>query len=106
MQIPLLADTTKAVAASYGCLIPETGIALRGLYIINPEGVLEQIIVNNLPIGRSVDEAKRLLQAIQYVKEHGEVRRCAFVVESRVLGTLLSNPKLWTVQFVKEHAEV
>lgn len=73
MQIPILADTTKEIAARYGCLMPKLGIALRGLYIINPEGVLEQIIVNNLPIGRSVDEAKRLLQAIQFVQEHGEV---------------------------------
>lgn len=73
MQIPILADTTKEIAAKYGCLVPQAGIALRGLYIINPQGVLEQIIVNNMPIGRSVDEAKRLLQAIQFVAEHGEV---------------------------------
>lgn len=64
MQIPVLADTTKAIAARYGCLVPESGVALRGLYIINPEGILEQIIVNNMPIGRSVDEALRLLQVM------------------------------------------
>lgn len=62
MNIPVLADTTKAIAARYGCLVPESGVALRGLYIINPEGVLEQIIVNNMPIGRSVDETLRLVQ--------------------------------------------
>lgn len=62
MQIPVLADTTKAIAARYGCLVPESGVALRGLYIINPEGIMEQIIINNMPIGRSVDEALRLLQ--------------------------------------------
>eukprot|EP01024_Parvocaulis_polyphysoides_P058378 TRINITY_DN6271_c0_g1_i1.p1 TRINITY_DN6271_c0_g1~~TRINITY_DN6271_c0_g1_i1.p1 ORF type:complete len:259 (-),score=36.34 TRINITY_DN6271_c0_g1_i1:66-842(-) len=76
MQIPILADTTKKISADYGVLIdegPAEGIALRGLYIINPEGVVEQITVNSLPVGRSVDEALRLLQAIQFVKEHGEV---------------------------------
>lgn len=57
----------------------DLGIALRGLFIINPEGVVEQITINNLPIGRSVDEAKRLLQAIQFVKEHGEVRPASYV---------------------------
>eukprot|EP01023_Acetabularia_acetabulum_P062322 TRINITY_DN765_c1_g1_i3.p1 TRINITY_DN765_c1_g1~~TRINITY_DN765_c1_g1_i3.p1 ORF type:complete len:373 (-),score=83.07 TRINITY_DN765_c1_g1_i3:268-1386(-) len=76
MQIPILADTTKEIASKYGVLIqegPAEGIALRGLFIINPEGVVEQITVNSLPVGRSVDEALRLLQAIQFVKEHGEV---------------------------------
>lgn len=51
----------------------DKGVALRGLFIINPEGVLEQSTINNMPIGRSVDEALRLLQAIQFTAEHGEV---------------------------------
>ncbi|KAK3270317.1 Peroxiredoxin-2, partial [Cymbomonas tetramitiformis] len=73
MQIPIVADTTKAISADYGVLLEEAGIALRGLFIINPEGVLEQITVNNLPVGRSVDETLRLLTAFQFVAEHGEV---------------------------------
>ncbi|CAM9183618.1 unnamed protein product [Phaeothamnion confervicola] len=73
MQIPLVADTTKAISAGYGVLLQDKGIALRGLFIINPDGVLEQITVNNLGIGRSVSETLRLLQAYQYVAEHGEV---------------------------------
>ena len=56
-------------------LIEKAGIDLRGLFIINPEGVIEQITMNNLGIGRNVDEAKRLVQAIQFVAEHGEVCR-------------------------------
>ena len=48
-------------------------MALRGLYIINPDQNIEQITVNNMGIGRNVDEAKRLLQACQFVAEHGEV---------------------------------
>lgn len=56
----------------------DKGVALRGLFIINPEGVLEQSTINNMPIGRSVDEALRLLQAIQFTAEHGEVSPTAF----------------------------
>eukprot|EP00195_Chlamydomonas_chlamydogama_P017252 CAMPEP_0202901860 /NCGR_PEP_ID=MMETSP1392-20130828/15023_1 /ASSEMBLY_ACC=CAM_ASM_000868 /TAXON_ID=225041 /ORGANISM="Chlamydomonas chlamydogama, Strain SAG 11-48b" /LENGTH=394 /DNA_ID=CAMNT_0049588503 /DNA_START=49 /DNA_END=1233 /DNA_ORIENTATION=+ len=73
MQIPILADVTKEISARYGVLIEKAGIALRGLFIINPEGVIQQITVNDLPIGRSVDETLRLLQAIQFVAKHGEV---------------------------------
>ena len=51
----------------------EAGIALRGLFIINPEGVIEQITMNNFPVGRNVDEVLRLIQAFQFVAEHGEV---------------------------------
>lgn len=73
MQIPILADVTKEIAARYGVLKRDVGIALRGLYIINPEGVVEHVTMNNFPVGRNVDEALRTLQAVQYVAEHGEV---------------------------------
>ena len=63
----------QEIAARYGVLVKDKGVALRGLFIINPEGVLEQATINNMPIGRSVDEALRLLQAIQFTAEHGEV---------------------------------
>ncbi len=73
MEIPMLADVTKAISAEYGTLLHEAGIALRGLFIIDPDGVLQQVTINNLPVGRSVDETLRLLQAFQFVREHGEV---------------------------------
>ena len=60
----------------YGVLIEDgenAGIALRGLFIINPEGVLRQITVNDLPVGRSVDEVLRLVKAFKFTDEHGEV---------------------------------
>lgn len=63
----------QEIAARYGVLLKDKGVALRGLFIINPQGILEQSTINNLPIGRSVDEALRLLQAIQFTAEHGEV---------------------------------
>ncbi|CAM9827502.1 unnamed protein product [Scytosiphon promiscuus] len=73
MRIPLVADPTKEISADYGVLIPSLGIALRGLFIINPEGILEQVTINNLGIGRDVDETLRLLQAHQFLVKHGEV---------------------------------
>jgi len=75
-QYPLLADITKQVARDYGVLIedgPDAGVALRGLFIISPTGVLRQMTVNDLPVGRSVDETLRLLRAFQHTDEHGEV---------------------------------
>ena len=73
MQIPILADVTRQIARDYNVLIEEEGIALRGLFIINPEGVLRSMIVNDLPVGRSVDEVLRLVKAFQYTDKHGEV---------------------------------
>ena len=61
VQIPIVADVTKKISAQYGVLLEDIGIALRGLFIINPEGVVEQMTVNNLPVGRCVDETLRLL---------------------------------------------
>lgn len=54
-------------------LVEEAGVALRGLFIMDKEGVLQQITINNMPIGRSVDETLRLIKALQFVEEHGEV---------------------------------
>lgn len=55
------------ISRDYGVLIEEEGIALRGLFIIDPQGVLRQITVNDLPVGRSVDETIRLIKAFQFV---------------------------------------
>ena len=55
------------VAREYGCLIENKGIALRASYLIDPKGTLRQITMNDLPVGRSVDEALRLVQAFQFV---------------------------------------
>uniref|UniRef100_A0AC35U9D4 Thioredoxin domain-containing protein n=1 Tax=Rhabditophanes sp. KR3021 TaxID=114890 RepID=A0AC35U9D4_9BILA len=73
MQIPLLADTNHSIAKDYGVLVENEGIAYRGLFIIDPLGVLRQITVNDLPVGRSVDETLRLVQAFQFTDVHGEV---------------------------------
>jgi len=73
LKIPLIADLTKTMSRKYGCLIEDAGHTYRGLYIINPEGVLVQATLNDAPVGRNVDEVLRLVQAFQYVAEHGEV---------------------------------
>lgn len=73
MNIPLLADKSMAISRSYGVLQEESGISFRGLFIIDGKQNLRQITVNDLPVGRSVDETLRLVQAFQYTDEHGEV---------------------------------
>jgi len=72
LSYPLLADLNKQMAAEYGVLT-DAGVALRGLFLIDPEGVVQHATINNLGVGRSVDETLRVLQAFQYVKAHGEV---------------------------------
>lgn len=62
---PILADMTQSIARDYGVLIEEEGIALRGLFIINPEGVVVHATVNANNVGRNVDEVLRTLQAFQ-----------------------------------------
>jgi len=73
MKIPVLADTSHQLSRDYGVLKEDDGIAYRGLFIIDPKGILRQITINDLPVGRSVDETLRLVQAFQYVEQHGEV---------------------------------
>ncbi|KAL0948023.1 hypothetical protein HGRIS_010648 [Hohenbuehelia grisea] len=73
LKLPLVADRTMAISRDYGVLIEEEGIALRGLFLIDPKGTLRQITVNDLPVGRSVDETLRLIKAFQFTDKHGEV---------------------------------
>ncbi|XP_042452789.1 2-Cys peroxiredoxin BAS1, chloroplastic [Zingiber officinale] len=70
LKYPLVSDITKSISKSFGVLIPDQGIALRGLFIIDKEGVIQHATINNLAIGRSVDETLRTLQALQYVQEN------------------------------------
>lgn len=72
IEYPLLADLSKKIASDYGVLL-EAGIALRGLFIINPEGNVSYEVVHDLGIGRNVEETLRVLEAIQTVQKTGEV---------------------------------
>lgn len=69
---PLIADLDKSISEKYGVLLPN-GIALRGLYLIDREGVVRHQVVNDLPLGRNVDEALRMVDALQFFEENGEV---------------------------------
>jgi peroxiredoxin (alkyl hydroperoxide reductase subunit C) len=70
LAYPLVADLKKDISAAYNVLDPEAGIALRGLFIIDPEGIIQHATINNLAFGRSVDETLRVLKAIQHVQSH------------------------------------
>ncbi|MCX6117711.1 MAG: peroxiredoxin, partial [Proteobacteria bacterium] len=69
----LVSDINKTISRDYDVLIPADGIALRGTFLIDKEGVVQQQTINNLPLGRNVDEMIRLLEALQYTEKNGEV---------------------------------
>ncbi|GBM18510.1 Peroxiredoxin 1 [Araneus ventricosus] len=73
MNIPVLADKSGKISRDYGVYEEKQGIAFRGLFIIDEKGRLRQITINDLPVGRSVDETIRLVQALQFTDKNGEV---------------------------------
>lgn len=73
MNIPLLADKSGKIAKEYGVYNEDTGVPYRGLFIIDGHQKLRQITINDLPVGRSVDETLRLVQAFQHTDKYGEV---------------------------------
>ncbi len=73
IKYPLVADLTKSIARDYGVLIESAGIALRGLFLIDKAGIVRHQLINDLPLGRSVDEALRMLDALQFFEQNGEV---------------------------------
>ena len=72
VQYPVVADLNKSISRDYGVLFDES-IALRGLFLIDKEGIVRHALVNDLPLGRNVDEALRVLDALQFTETHGEV---------------------------------
>jgi len=72
VQYPLVADLSKNISREYGVLFDDE-VALRGLFLIDKEGIVRHALVNDLPLGRSVDEALRVLDALRFTEEHGEV---------------------------------
>ncbi|MEI8063052.1 MAG: peroxiredoxin [Verrucomicrobiota bacterium] len=73
LDYPLVSDLTKQIAASYGVLTTNGAVALRGLFIIDQQGIVRHALVNDLPLGRNVDEAIRILDALQFFEKNGEV---------------------------------
>ncbi|MEB3197759.1 MAG: peroxiredoxin [Candidatus Sericytochromatia bacterium] len=73
LAYPLVADFTKSISRDYGVLEEKGGVAFRGLFLIDKDGVIQHITINNLPLGRSVDEALRMVEALTHFETHGEV---------------------------------
>ncbi|MBV5260220.1 peroxiredoxin [Synechococcus moorigangaii CMS01] len=97
LAFPLVSDLTKTISTVYGVLEPEAGVALRGLFIIDPEGIIQHITINNFSFGRSIDETLRVLQAIQHVqKHHNEVCPVDWQVGDR---TMAPNPSEAQIYF-------
>lgn len=72
IHFPLVADLDKKISEAYGVLLP-AGVSLRGLFLIDKGGIVQHQLVNNLPLGRNVDEAIRILDALQFTEKYGEV---------------------------------
>lgn len=72
VKYPILADVTKTIARDFDVLLP-SGVALRGAFLIDKEGTVRQQTINDLPLGRNVDELIRLVEALQFHEENGEV---------------------------------
>lgn len=73
VKYPLISDINKTVAKDYGCLCEEEGIAFRGLFLIDKKGIVRHALVNDLPLGRSVDECLRMVDALDFFEKNGEV---------------------------------
>jgi peroxiredoxin (alkyl hydroperoxide reductase subunit C) len=72
VQYPLVSDLNKRISRDYGVLFDKS-VALRGLFLIDREGIVRHALINDLPLGRNVDEALRVLDALQFTEKHGEV---------------------------------
>ncbi len=73
VEYPLVSDLNKQIARDYGVLIEDQGIAYRGLFLIDTKGVVRHALVNDLPLGRSVDEALRIVDALNFFEANGDV---------------------------------
>ncbi|XP_015262389.1 PREDICTED: thioredoxin-dependent peroxide reductase, mitochondrial isoform X1 [Gekko japonicus] len=100
MNISLLSDLTKQISRDYGVLLEASGIALRGLFIIDPSGIIKHLSINDLPVGRSVEETLRLVKAFQYVETHGEVCPANWTPDS---PTIKPSPEASKAYFEKVH---
>ncbi len=76
VRYPLVSDLTKRISEDYGVLLHEgadAGVALRGLFLIDRQGIVRHVTINDLPLGRNIDEPLRLIDALEFNEKHGEV---------------------------------
>ncbi len=92
INYPLVADLNKQIARDYDVLL-DAGIALRGLFLIDKDGTVRHQVVNDLPLGRSVDETLRMVKALQYFEKNGEVCPADWKEGSRTIKPTVSDSK-------------
>lgn len=73
VQFPIVADVKHEIAQAYGIEFADAGVALRASFLIDKDGTVQHQVVNNLPLGRNVDEMLRIVDALQFHEKHGEV---------------------------------
>lgn len=93
IEYPLVADLNKQIARQYDVLVDAGTVALRGLFLIDKAGVVRHQVVNDLPLGRSVDEALRMVKALQFFEKNGEVCPANWKEGSRTIKPTVSDSK-------------
>ena len=73
VNFPMIADIKHEITKAYGIEHPDEGVAMRASFLIDKEGIVQHQVVNNLPLGRNVDEMLRVIDALQFTEEYGEV---------------------------------
>jgi peroxiredoxin (alkyl hydroperoxide reductase subunit C) len=73
VQYPIVSDIRKNISCDFGVLLEQEGVALRGLFLIDKAGIVRHAVINDLPLGRNVEEALRMLEALQFTEQFGEV---------------------------------
>lgn len=101
VQFPLVSDIKHEIVQAYGIEHPD-GVALRASFLIDKEGVIQHQVVNNLPLGRNVDEMLRMIDALQYTEEHGEVCPAGWQKGEKAMK---ADPR-GVAEYLKENAEV
>jgi alkyl hydroperoxide reductase subunit AhpC len=110
MKIPMLADIAQNISTRYGVRINDEndesqGLSLRGTFIIDPQGILRHSSVNDLPVGRNVDEVLRTVKAFQFVAKHGEVCPASWQEGKKAIP--VGNPNgvadFWKNEHAKKH---
>lgn len=76
VQVPLISDKNQQLSRDYGVLIEEAGVALRGLFVIDPKGIVRHITINDQQVGRSVEEALRVVEGFKWTDDNGTVLPC------------------------------
>ncbi len=83
VKFPIVADVKHSITQAYGIEHPDAGVALRASFLIDKDGVVQHQVVNNLPLGRNVDEMIRMVDALQFHEDHGEVCPAGWTKEKK-----------------------